>query len=1303
MGQTQSQESGSTSPPKSDPEDEDFDISQIPDDRDQASRPNSHVEPDRNLQPAFDESTSMAKRSDRKHGARALAVRQGVDKPRRESKNRRRRRRLSKNHTSDDATNGVTKRPSPPFRHSRDASPNYRPLQDTEPETYHIYAVSDSSDVDIAKRLERHLGNTTFTALNQASQKNAASMSYARPDRVHEDNLASQQAETIHTNLAAEVAVAAGTKARDGEDLSPPAIEVPQLKMNDKARFPCPLATVHNCESTFSSRKAATRHAKVHTTSFRCVVCGKQMSRKDSLDNHMKLHSAKEIASAEAFSTPNDDPQVEIPEQQESAPPKVSNDAHIQVEDGEPPEEDPIEFTTPREQPEPWDHDHNLEAEMQPDGQDELEIEMNEATPDADTADDVSDKQSTSPSSVFDEKEDIIVKDTPMPKGNLKRKRNSGDDPQRPSPERIRKRRKGSPDSPPPSVPPNELGDLISSKKSGAADVLQSRQITDKIVPRLQKRQGRVDGWAQKYTPGSNLRHPTLNPKSPPSSSVKQLLEVVVPRTGEAGSSSMKLKKKDYTLAGRERTGLHVFEGLSRKEVRNTPYTTPKGKNRAEPGVDYSTPMKESAQIEAHISESDSDSEPADIATSVAKRSFPASRAQEQDQEDNNESDLAADQHTDTDSDVSDAESAKRARRVTEAPKSERPGNGDSAECPRCHRRYANQTQLNKHLKMPSAHVHLLRCQDCSEQFWAASALAEHEKDVGHGKGTGLQGRTGAFSQAEANKLNKWRDRFCAYHNISRIQFNDMMTDTLARGKGSSWNWPFITRAEFLKEYMDVLPDRNKRSLLRYRERHFQNVEGSRNWTAEDDQDLIRLHKELGPKWAEIARRLTRTVDAVSQRWWHKLRYGEVDTGEWSKAEDVKLSQILDELRHDSTGNEVQDHRIPWNKVSERMGTRSAQQCSNHYRARHSRKERGRWVKVDALEKRPGSSRVLKPSKMVLRLSGEAPRTRTPNKGLSEKYVVDDDEDSDEGAGEGQGQADGEAAADDKLAQNALNENASSEHEFNSEADSEDEERVLRSSAEDGSPASEIPRTGIPLITKTPGKTLGSSQLFEQTQANTSALKPSQTSSLKAILQGSQERPSPNIPIQRRRLESRSPLKEIPVMENGDFVLDEEKHEEEESDSESRTNDDGESDDLDAAQQTDEEQDGTSEGSADGDDDVLAEQVVDAQAAETEDDDDDDNTNDDDSARTDEDTDEDDGNNVDEDSPREYEDDEDNEDSAMSLEKESSFMGSINESAKRARIRSSQTSIGRPVPGMGHRDRRRSHQFDQGDDSEEEQ
>ncbi|EXJ73536.1 uncharacterized protein A1O5_03297 [Cladophialophora psammophila CBS 110553] len=1301
---------------------EEFDISQIPDDRDETSGPKSDAEPDRDQAPAPDESADMRQRSGRRYASQPAVVKQKTNAPRRESKKRNRRRRRSSNYTSNDAASEVSKRKSPPFNQYTNTSSNYRPLKDTEPETYHIYATSDTSDAEGAEGPVRNGGISPFSAVDGASRKNTAPVSGVGVERLQDDNLVLEQAEAPHEDPAPEIPVATETKSTNGGTCSPVASQLRQPENNDEDRFLCPFADVHKCKLTFATRKSAMRHSNVHTTSFVCVVCKKQMSRNDTLVKHMKLHSALQIASAEASSTPIEDAQPEEPEQLQ--PPQPNVGAHAEgkagAPPGEPPEEYSIEITTPGEESEPQEHGHHTEVETRSEGQEGPKAEMSEATPDVDLAEEVSDQQSISPSSLFDEAAGIIVKETPMPNADLKRKRSSEDStgPPRPRLERARKRRKGSPSSPPTSDPPDEMTMPDSTNMLIPTDVLHSRQMTHKIVPRLQKRQASMDGWAQKYIPGSGLRHPTLNPEAPPASRpAAQQIEVVISRSSQAGPSSIKPKKKKKKIAlahrvmGTDHEGseANAFEGLGQKKRRKATYATPKGKKRAEAGVDYSTPTKDPTNGEVDLFDAVGDIEPVDIATSIAKRTFPARRGQKRgDGQEDDDSDFDAGQNTESEDEVTGAEPANKATKVTKALKIKGSGNGDSFECGRCHRRFANRGSLNNHLRKPSAHVGLLRCQRCSEEFWASTALAEHEKDTGHGKGNGSQGRIGPFSQTEVDKLNRWRDQFCEKHNISRVQFNDMMTDTMVREKGSSWIWPFIGRTAFLKEYVDVLPNRNKRSLLRYRERNFQNVEGSKNWTAEDDKELIRLHKELGPKWAEIARRLTRTVDAVSQRWGHKLRYGEVDTGEWSRAEDDRFRKILEELQHDSEENKLQDYRIPWNKVSEKMGTRSAQQCSNHYRARHAKKARGTWIKMDNLERTSASSKVLPPSKMELRLSGQKLRTGYSKKGLSEEYVLDEDEGSDEGRdrgqrdrnatendksaedipdedhddGKGEGQRDRKATENDKSAEHSPNEDTGTDHESDSEADVEVESQS-RSSAQGAYEADSVAHTRIPDIAKTPGKTLRSSQLFEQTQANTSALKPSQTSSRKARLQESQERPSPNIPIQQRRLESKSPLQEIPVLENGELSLEEVEEEDEENESKSGVSDAEESKDSDAAQQTDEEQETTLEDATDEGEDGPAGQLVDDEATETEynDDDDDHGTVD-----TGEDLDEDDegdtDDNADEGALGEDGEDED-EDEVVSGGNTSSFMDSINESAKRSRIRSSQRRL---VTGPRHRD-----------------
>lgn len=915
-------------------------------------------------------------------------------------------------------------------------------------------------------------------------------------------------------------------------------MSVPEPQFNSEGRYLCPFADTYDCKESFAKRKTAVRHASIHTASYVCLVCDKKLSRPDTLRTHMAKHTAMDIASAEARRRPGQEADTE----ERHAP--LNNDTADGPLEAEspgfrtPPETSQVVPITsevvarprPGSLPEAGGEEHGIHVTATPEVNDsnqnpnhndsdgpknDMEEDKEEISrvPYPDTASDV---QSPSPPSVFEEAEEPVADKEPVPANGLKRKRGSlGAAPtSTPAFQKPAKRRKRIQQSPPTSAQSrDEVARSESPAIATAMKTARGKQVTEKIIPTLQKgRQGTIDGWA---------RSNSANSQSPGPVSNTQHVEVVVPLSSQAGPSggftsvNRSKPERGSDASSNKRARPNGLDAFALKKARLGAYTTPKGKKRAEPGVDYQSPATNRPVEDKESEGSDAEHMHGEIATSVAKRTFPGGQSRR-----------GGTQDEDSDSALDDDEKGLH----SEARRSKTRASHDSVEdkpfeCRKCHFRFKTEDGLKKHLKKPNVHMHLYKCDECSQRFWNTSLLARHEKDTGHGNGDGLQGRTGPFDENEVVALRNWRDSFCEDHNITTEQFNDMMTDSMKRGNGAKWNWPFVTRTNFLKEYLDVLPGRNKRSMLRYRERNFQNLEGSRNWTEEDDQELIRLYKQFGSKWSEIAKRLTRTTDAVSQRWRHKLQYRDGVKGEWTTGEVTKFSKALEQVRRASgPAANSEDWHIPWNKISEKVGTRTPQQCSNHYRAIHGIKQGGRWVKVEGLEKTPGSSRILTPSKMERRLRGENMESSGRKEPISAETVEDNDEIEDEEA---------------------------------SDEDVEDEEEQS-SPAEDENltdSASRLPRN--PMNSRTPSRTLQLSQLFNGTQANTSALRRSPETIRHAP---SQELPTPGIPIQRRALDKRSPLQEIKVKENGELDVEEEE-EDEDGDDEDDTDGDEQQDD----------------------------------------------------------------------------------------------------------------------------------------------
>ncbi|KAI1625471.1 hypothetical protein EDD37DRAFT_563844 [Exophiala viscosa] len=899
-------------------------------------------------------------------------------------------------------------------------------LRKREPEAFDVYATSDVSDGE---------GGATETppgphdsVSGDADDEEATEES--PPAAENEEAIEESPVEADDGEAIEEIPLGADDEeaiADTGLNPNTPApgptnASVPEPDCDDEGRFLCPFAKNYDCRETFAKRKTAIRHASIHTQSYACLVCDQKLSRADTLKRHMAKHTAVELALAEA-----------------------------RVGHGQDADEDGSLSNT-----------NVPENDMLEDEQ-----EMSRAS----DADAVSETQSPTPSSVFEEPEEKPADLETARANGLKRKRTSLETAQVATPtlQKPTKRRKRIQNSPPTSA----QSEVTRSESPAIATTIKktalSGQITDKIVPTLRKgRQGTIDGWA---------RSNSVTSQSPAPPAQNSHVEVVVPlsQAGPSGGftsvNGNTTKKASQTLSKKETrpSGLDAF---ALKKARRAAYTTPKGKKRADPDVDYSTPA--TIRRAGNNEVDGSDAEPSQMATSIAKKTFPSSQVRRAGAEDE-----------DADSDFDDADNSSRSK-------------------PRQH--------------YPNVHSKLYRCDDCTERFWNTRLLTRHEKDTGHGKEDLSQGRTGPFSGKEVRALQNWRDTFCGDHNITTEQFNDMMTDSLNRINSTAWPWHFITRVQFLKEYVEVLPGRNKRSMLRYRERNFQNLEGSRNWTQEDDKELTRLYKQFGPKWSEIAKRLTRTTDAVSQRWRHKLQHRDVDKGQWTEDEIAKFSNALVQVRREfGPVADSQDWQVPWSKISQKVGTRTPQQCSNHYRAVHGMKQGGRWVKVEGLEKTPGSSRILTPSKMERRLRGDKIESSLRNP-ISPEIIQSEDEDDDQ---------DEDTAAE--------NENKQDTDEEQDGQDEDDQENVEDPDEEDeGSPesASRLPRN--PLNHKTPKGALQLSQLFNRTQANTSALGRSPETIRQAP---SQDVPSPSIPIQRRALSQRSPLQEIKVKENGELVM----------------------------------------------------------------------------------------------------------------------------------------------------------------------
>lgn len=202
----------------------------------------------------------------------------------------------------------------------------------------------------------------------------------------------------------------------------------------------------------------------------------------------------------------------------------------------------------------------------------------------------------------------------------------------------------------------------------------------------------------------------------------------------------------------------------------------------------------------------------------------------------------------------------------------------------------------------------------------------------------------GVFTPEEHKAVEDFKAEFCSSRGISSEMFNELIQHC-ARDKV---NFPMpegtMDKQAFWNYIYDVLPRRKNVSVARFMRRHFQTPhKKTQQWSAEQDEELARLFKLLGPKWTEIADILGRTSDDVTQRWKNRVEHRDMQReGPWSLEECEELEQSLEKCRTSllDAGSDVasdifhlDEAQIGWGRVSDMMGNkRSRQQCADKWR-----------------------------------------------------------------------------------------------------------------------------------------------------------------------------------------------------------------------------------------------------------------------------------------------------------------------------------------------------------------------------------
>ena len=693
----------------------------------------------------------------------------------------------------------------------------------------------------------------------------------------------------------------------------------------------------------------------------------------------------------------------------------------------------------------------------------------------------------TAPTNVFDDvSSPALIEETPDPKEN-KRKRLTGmlSPPRSKKTYSTKKRKKNTP----PTFPDLDLDDVEDDRPliHAATKALG-----------LAKRQSSMERFAQPYKKGSGLRHPVYNPDTPEKIIPRANFEIVIP-VSRAGPSTHPISEKSASgLKRRNKTSPALEDDSERRnlwDVNNQPDANGLARTVARRALGQTGNDSSSSESEDDSDIDGNDANGIGSPRPKKQRSKGKQRARSADRDGSEDGEDVVDPSLeDPANGKSKSKKSKRESTSNTTPRKrqKRESTDQKYRCPICNVEYASEAFLNKHMAHPGAHA--FKCVHCDQQFSTKGKLTIHKKEMGHG--ISLQGSTGRFTADEHTKVQRWVKGFCQMHDINRYEFNELMTASRHLWTKENWPYKFVDKDSFLQEFYDVLPDRDVRSMQRYRTR-FQNVDMSRDWTEEDDADILRLVAELGKNWLEIGNRITRDSEAVRARWRNKLELGpQGNLGEFSPEERQKFDDAVEEIQKSTVkeeGKELNDTTFNWLAVSKKVGTRTSQQCANHWRAMYGRSVRGRWVD-------PGTSALLQPkspSRMESRLKG---------KSLSKERIEDSDADLDEADGDDQATK-SEPEASDESDHEGADQSSSDDGSIADKADQNGNENS--SDEEDDEP-------GNPLAAqvRTPGNRLTTSQAFDQTQAHTSGLK---SSAHRRQRDGpSQDQPTPGIAVQHR-------------------------------------------------------------------------------------------------------------------------------------------------------------------------------------------
>lgn len=176
--------------------------------------------------------------------------------------------------------------------------------------------------------------------------------------------------------------------------------------------------------------------------------------------------------------------------------------------------------------------------------------------------------------------------------------------------------------------------------------------------------------------------------------------------------------------------------------------------------------------------------------------------------------------------------------------------------------------------------------------------------------------RKGKWTQEEKKVLLGNIDRYIAEHNVTDIR------RVIFGPRGQ------LSRPHFWRAAAAGL-DRPLLSVYRHTVRIFDELNHKGTYTPEEDQRLRELCVMYGNKWTVIGQQMNRSGSSVRDR--ARMIMRDFSKGSWTPEEERRLAQLVARYENRAASGARNGTAIPWKRISEALGSRSAKQCQTKW------------------------------------------------------------------------------------------------------------------------------------------------------------------------------------------------------------------------------------------------------------------------------------------------------------------------------------------------------------------------------------